>query len=177
MMRPGILKANAALACLLCLLPVAAAASLPSEKDILGLFSKIFPDTRSIGVIYSEDKHEQTVGIIREHAAKKKIEVKSLKVSSIKEFSEALNNLKGAVDTIWVLDDSLYSNMEVWKYFVMFTMRHRLKTIVHSEKALSLGGLFYCPDTSEVIINKRVLDLLGVKVKEGAGPVKYYGEK
>jgi len=176
MKPPRYLIVTIALLLCQCLLPATALASLPSEKNILELFVRVFPDTKNIGIIYSEPKHEQTVKIIKQHAKELKIEAKSFKVSSIKEFSEALNELKGAVDTIWVLDDSLYSNMEVWKYFIMFTMRHRIKTIVHSEKALSLGGLFYCPDTTEVLVNRRVMDLIGVKAREDVAPVKYYGE-
>lgn len=164
-----------ALLVLLCVVPASAPATPPTETEVLDLYLKVFPDTKSIGVIYSEEKNEQSVRALEERGRELGIEVKSFKVSSIKEFSKALSYFKGLVDTIWVPDDGIYQSMEVWKYFVMFTMRHRIRSIVHSEKSLAMGGLFFSPEENEILINKRVLDMLGLEVPDGV-PVKYHGE-
>ena len=97
-----------------------------------------------------------------------------VKVPSLKEFSQRLGEIKGKVDTFWVIDESLFSVQEVWNYFMMFTFRHRIKTVVFTEKALSLGGLFYYTEDQEIMINKRILDVIECRVSEKAGPVKYY---
>jgi hypothetical protein len=132
---------------------------------------------KSIGIIYSQPQYEETIGRLTESARGKEINVIKVKVPSIKEFSQTLGEMKGKVDTFWVIDESLFSVQEVWNYFMMFTFRHRIKTVVFTEKALALGGLFYYTEDKETMVNKRILDVLGCKVSEKAGPIKYYSGK
>ncbi len=150
------------------------AASAPSESDVLEAYLRVFPGARSIGVIYSDSKHEETIQNLEKCAKEKNIGVIKLKIPSIKEFPSATRFMKDNVDTFWVPDDPLYSGNEAWTYFVMFCLRSGKKTVVFTENALTRGGLFYFTEKKEVMINKHILNAFGLKIEEKAGPVKYH---
>jgi hypothetical protein len=152
-------------------------ASAPVQGEVLDAYLRAFPEVKNIGIIYSQPKYEEIIVNLAESAGAKEVKVIKVKVPSIKEFSETLGDMKGKVDTFWVIDESLFTVQEVWNYFMMFTFRHRIKTVVFTENALALGGLFYYTEDKETMVNKRILDVLGCKVSEKAGPVKYYSGK
>ncbi len=162
------------LSCLLVFYPVLNNVSSLSGNEVLDAYLRAFPDVKSIGVIYSEPKNEVLIKELERTAKAKKIEVLKVRAKSIKDFPDALRILKDDVDTFWVLDDQLFSMSEAWNYFIMISLRNRIKTVVFSEKALASGGLFYYTDKKEIMINRRIIGLLGLKVSEKAGPVKYF---
>jgi ABC-type uncharacterized transport system substrate-binding protein len=102
------------------------------------------------------------------------VKVVVTRVASVKEFPGALQAIKDRVDTVWVLDDEVYSIQETWNYLIMFCLRNKLKTVVSTDKALQLGGLFYCGPDQSCRVNKRILEVLGMTVSERAGSVQYY---
>jgi len=150
-------------------------AAPPTEKDTFEAYLLAFPDTKAIGVIYSEAKNDQSIKKIEDCAQEKNVVLIKMQASSIKDFPDALRQMKDKVDTLWVPSDALYSISESWNFFIMFCLRNRIKTVVLNEKALAGGGLFFLTENSEIIINKRILDVLGLKVSDKAGTVKYYG--
>lgn len=149
-------------------------ASSPSQSDVLEAYLRVFPDVKGIGIIYSDAQKEKAIHKLEKIATAKKIKVIKARVPSVKEFPQALRDMKGRVDTFWVLDDPLFSLKEAWYYFVLFSLRNHIKTVVFTEKALASGGLFYYTDKKEVMINKKILEVLGLKVSEKAGPVRYF---
>ena len=151
-------------------------ASFPTESEVLVAYLQAFPEVKSIGIIYSQPDMEDTIQKLTESAETKKVNVIKIRAPSIKEFPQALRDMKDKVDTFWVLDDPLYSMKEAWTYFIMFSLRNGIKTVVFSEKVLADGGLFFYTEKKEIMVNKRILDVNGFKVSEKAGPVKYFGE-
>ncbi len=149
------------------------AAPPPGDKT-LESYLKVFPGVRSIGVIYSQTSLEPTIRQLESGAKTKNIKVVKVLSPTVKEFPAAVTALKNQVDTLWVLDDPLYSVQDVWAFFLFFTIRNQIKTIVSTEKALKEGGFFYFSEGREVILNKRMLDILGIKVSSLAGAVKFY---
>lgn len=152
----------------------------PSAPPLLGealqAYLRVFPEVKSIGVIYSEPKNEGPIKDLTQSAKEKNILVVPIKVASIKEFPGACREAGGKTDTVWVLEDSIYSVVpDAWSYFILLAMRNRVKIVVSSEKALASGGLFYYSEEKEIVINARILKLLGLQVPPEAGPVKYYG--
>jgi len=160
----------------LCLILVAAAGSAvpPKIDKSLETYLKVFPEVKSIGVIYSRADLEPAIRQLESGARAKKIKLVKISSPTIKEFPDAVTQIKDQVDTIWVLDDPLYSVQDVWAFFLFFTIRNNLKTVVSTGKALSEGGLFYYNDLQEVVINRRMLNLLRLKVSSNAGEIKYY---
>jgi len=158
-------------------LPIVDHASSPAPNEVLEAFLKAFPEAKNIGVIYSQSELEEAVKKLEESAVSKGVRVIKSRVSSIPEFSKSLSEMKGKVDTFWVIDESLFSIQEVWNYFINFNFRHQIKTVVFTEKSLSQGGLFYCPESEKIVINKRVMEMSGFKVSGEAGPVTYYSAK
>jgi len=142
--------------------------------EVLGSFIKAFPETRKIGVFYSKPEFEKAVSDIEKCEAAAGLTITKIKVETFKELPDALRNAKDNVDTIWMLDDSLFSVQEAWNFFIMFVFRSKIKTIVPSEKTLSLGGLFFVNDKKESMVNERILKVLELKVSEHAGEVKYF---
>jgi hypothetical protein len=151
-----------------------AGAVTAGEAEALEAYLRVFPEVKSIGVLYSEPRHEEGIARLSEAAAKHKVGVIKVKVPSIKEFPGALQDMKGKADTLWVVDDQLYSLQEAWNFLVMFTLRNKIKTVVATEQALGVGGLFYYSPAKEVTVNKRILEVMGLTIAEKAGPVKYY---
>ena len=150
------------------------AAAGPAEE--LALYLKIFSQTKSIGIIYSDPKNEAAVAALKSGAEALKLKLLAVKVASINEFPQALREMQTQADTVWVLDDPLYSNLDAWKYFIMFSLRHQLKTVVPSRRALELGGLCCFPEPGKALLNKKVLKLLGLEPSPGEAEVSYYGE-
>lgn len=146
------------------------------DRGAVAAYVSVFPDTKSIGIVYSDKSLEGRIDLIKKDAEEKKIKVIISHAPTIKEFPQALRDLKDKADTIWVLDDPLYSVADAWKYFILFTLRAQIKTVVPNEKSLSQGGLFFYTEEKEALINKRVLDIMGLKVESEGVPIKYYGE-
>ena len=156
--------------------PAARPSASPSLGEALQAYLRVFPEVKNIGVIYSESKNEDPIKNLTQSAKEKNILVVPIKVSSIKEFPGACREAGSKADTVWVLEDSIYSVVpDAWSYFVLLAMRNRVKIVVPSEKALASGGLFYFSEEKEIVINLRILKVLGLKVSPEAGPVKYYG--
>jgi len=149
------------------------AAAGPAEE--LALFLKIFPQTKSLGIIYSDPKNEAAVAALKSAADTLKLKLLAVKVASINEFPQALRELQPQADTVWVLDDPLYANLDAWKYFIMFCLRHQLKTVVPNRRGVELGGLCCFPESGKALINKKVLGLLGLDLGPQAAEVSYYG--
>jgi hypothetical protein len=154
---------------------VAAGSGGSSTGVVLEAFLKAFPDSRTIGVLYSEPQFEGAITELKAKAQERGIEVMPVKIGSIKEFPDQLQNMKGKADTLWVVDDPLYSLQEVWNFFIMFTLRNKIKTVVFTERALQYGGLFYFSPAQESMINKRILEAMGLTVSPEAGTVLYHG--
>ena len=149
------------------------AAAGPAED--LALYLKLFPSTRSIGIIYSDPRNEAPVAALRSAAETLKLKLLPVKVASLQQFPQALRGLQPQVDTVWVLDDPLYANLDAWKYFIMFSLRYQLKTVVPNRRAVELGGLCCFPESGKALINKKVLGLLGLEPGPQAAEVSYYG--
>ena len=152
-----------------------ARAQSPSESEVLEAYLRVFPEVKAIGIVYSQADKEEGIQKLEELAKAKKVKVIKVRVPSLEGFPQALREMKEKVDTFWVLDDPLFSLKEAWSYFVMFTVRNGIKTVVFSEKSLASGGLFFYAENKEVLINKRILEVNGFKVSEKAGSIKYYG--
>lgn len=125
-------------------------------------------------MIYSENSLDKSIRELETAAKARNIKVVKILSPSMKEFPGAVKQIKDQVDTIWVLDDPLYSVQDVWSFFIFFTIREKIKTVVSTEKGIKDCGLFYFSDTKEAVVNKRMLDILGLKVALDAGEVKYY---
>jgi len=154
--------------------PASGTTAPQSIEKTVEAYLRVFPDAKSIGVIYSQDALEKTVRQLETIAKARKIKVVSSRIPSIKEFPAAVKELKDQVDTFWVLDDPLYSSQEAWSFFIFFTIRNKLRTVVSTEKGLKDCGLFYFSGDKEAVVNKRMLDILGAKVSGNAGEVRYY---
>jgi len=151
-------------------------ASPSVENEALAAYLRIFPGVKNIGVIYSESRNEEPVKNLTQSAKQNNINLIKVKVSSIKEFPKACREVGAKVDTVWVFDDLIYTSVpDAWSYFILLTVRNSLKTVVHTEEALSSGGLFYYNAQKEIVINRRILKVMGLEVPEDAGPVKYLG--
>jgi ABC-type uncharacterized transport system substrate-binding protein len=146
----------------------------PATGEILEAYLKVFPDVKIIGVLYSRPEFEETVKDLEAGARARNVFVIKYKTPTIKDFPVALLDMRGKADTIWVLDDPIYSMSEAWSYFIVYTLRNRIRTVVSNEKALKDCGLFYYSPNKEIVVNKRMLYVLGLEVSEGAGKVKYY---
>ncbi len=140
----------------LCLLPLLSTAQTQNDKKTLEVFVKTFPKTKSIGVIYSDEALDKRVESLKEAAAAMNIELEAVRITWIKIFPQTLDKMKGKADTVWVMDDPIYSTAEVWKYFIFFTIRNKIKTVVPNEEKLKQGGLFYCPENGEPMINEKI---------------------
>ncbi len=146
----------------------------PSIAEAFEAYLLAFPDVKNIGVIYSKAENEATIGELEDIAKSKNVGVIKFRSPTIKEFPKATRDLKDKVDTIWVIDDPIYSIHEAWSYFVFFTMRNRIKTVVSTEQALKECGLFYYTAEKEIVVNKKILGVLGLSVSSDAGPITYY---
>jgi len=153
--------------------PASGTAATPVDKT-LEAYLKVFPETKSIGVIYSQASFEPSLKQLEAGAKAHNVKVVKVNCPGIKEFPAAITGIKDQVDTVWVPDDPLFALPDVWSFFLFFTIRNQLKTVVSTEKALKEGGLFYYSENKEAIINKRMLDIFGIKVSSLGGAVRFY---
>lgn len=104
-------------------------------------YKAIVPRLKSVGVIYNTNNSDD---LIREaNAAAKKLGLKlvAVSVSSQKEVPEALRNMLGKVDALWMVPDQTVVTTDSFKYFLATTLENGVPFLAASDIFVEAGAL------------------------------------
>lgn len=87
---------------------VTGSSDLTPTSSVMELILKFYPNTKSIGTMYSssEVNSEQQVGLFKKEAEKRGISVREATVSSVNDIQQAAKSLIGKVDLLYVPTDN-----------------------------------------------------------------------
>jgi ABC-type uncharacterized transport system substrate-binding protein len=154
----------------------AATMGVGADKVVSRLVA-VFPETGSVAVVYSDPGTEAYVVKAEAECKSREIKFAKYRIESYEEIPATVRFLFGKIDTLWIMDDPIISQTDTLNYILLNSVQQRWKTVVQSEEWVKRGGLFCLSESGESVINKGILDFLGLSVPEGSGPVKYIGEK
>ncbi|MBI4745359.1 MAG: ABC transporter substrate-binding protein [Deltaproteobacteria bacterium] len=122
--------------------------NIPPEEQFNALL-QVVPSARRIGVIYEPSKSQSAVNEAEAAAGKLGVHLISRKVKTGAEAINAINQLEGTVDALWMLPDTTAITPESVEYMLLFSFKNRIPLIGISEKYVKNGALFALTFDSE----------------------------
>ncbi|HEY6873555.1 MAG TPA: ABC transporter substrate binding protein [Geobacteraceae bacterium] len=116
------------------------AMNLPPEK-FLDLVMRLSPRPKVVGIIYDPAKTGQLVKRAQQAARARGIEIMARDVGSPKEVPEALNGMKGVIDTLWMLPDTTVVTPETVELFLLASQENRVPVIAFAAKYVEMGAV------------------------------------
>jgi putative ABC transport system substrate-binding protein len=110
----------------------------PSPERYLPLFSSI--RSRRIGIVSNVTRSSAYIRQARRAAAALGIELLVREVKSSQEVAGQLDSLKGLVDALWMLPDSVTSSGEAADAHFLHSAAHRIPVITFSSAYLASGA-------------------------------------
>ena len=102
------------------------ALELPAEMQLL-MYSYLFPEIRTLGVLYSESHNSQWFDIAGSQAKEVGLSLYGKAIKNASEISPALNKLLSKVDALWLISDPivLHDSNQVQQIFAEATTRKK----------------------------------------------------
>lgn len=122
--------------------------SIPPEDQFNALL-KFVPSVNRIGVIYDPARSEADIRVAEAAARKLGLNLITRKVNSGAESINAITQLEGKVDALWMFPDTTAVTPESVEYMLLFSFRNRIPLIGISEKYVKNGALFALTFDSE----------------------------
>lgn len=99
---------------------------LPAEMQLF-IYSYLFPEIRTLGVLYSEDHNQQWFNLALSQAQELELSLRGRSVNNSNEITPALQQLLPQVDAIWLISDPviLYNIKQVQKIFTTAAEHHK----------------------------------------------------
>ncbi|HEX8960771.1 MAG TPA: ABC transporter substrate binding protein [Geobacteraceae bacterium] len=114
--------------------------NLPPER-FLDLLARIAPRPKVVGIIYDPAKSGHQVRRAQQAARARGIEIVTREVHSPREVPEALNNLKGMINALWMLPDTTVITSETVELFLLASQENRFPVIAFAAKYADMGAL------------------------------------
>ncbi len=148
--------------------PVSGVGMLPAPERYLEVCKGM--GTKRVGVIYDPTRTGYYLKRARLAAQQAGIELVARDVRTPREALVKLEQLKGAVDAIWLLPDTTAVATEIVEAYFLFSMQHKVPIIAFSEQYLAKGAVVALEvDRSE--LGRQAAELANARLKGGAKQV------
>jgi putative ABC transport system substrate-binding protein len=111
-----------------------------SPEKHFSVLHKLLPTIKTIGVIYDPRRNGTYIKKALYFAKTEGIELIAKEVNSPKEVPEALENLRGKVDLLWILPDITVITPETTDFLLLFSLQNKIPIHVFSDKYLEMGA-------------------------------------
>ena len=101
---------------------------------------KVIPRMKSLGLLYDPYRNTVFVEKAREAAEETDIRLLPSVVHSLRDVPSALNDLKSAIDALWMLPDPAINSPEALEMLLLFSLENKIPILTFSEKYLRLGA-------------------------------------
>lgn len=122
--------------------------NIPPEEQFSSLL-QVVPSVNRIGVVYDPARNQGTIHEAEAAAKKLGVSLISKKIKTGAEAINAVNQLEGKVDALWMLPDTTAITPETVEYMLLFSFKNRVPLIGISEKYVKSGALFALTFDSE----------------------------
>ncbi len=112
-----------------------------SPDAYLTTIRQMFPHARKIGVLYDLRHTGSFVEEAAEIADRMGIELVMRSVSSAREVSGVLKEMRNAVDILWMIPDSTVVNPETVDSIMLFSFQNRVPVFSFSRKYVEMGAV------------------------------------
>jgi putative ABC transport system substrate-binding protein len=112
-----------------------------SPAKFIGAIQDIFPNARSIGIIYDPRYSENFVTEALRAAQSRGVELVLKKAGRPAEVPALIDSMRGKIDVFWMLPDMTVVNPETVKYLLLFSFQNKVPVFTFSEKYVELGAL------------------------------------
>jgi len=113
--------------------------TIAPERQIAQI-RRVLPNTRKIGILYDPKKSSFFVRRAQAVAREHRIDLLVKEVDNPKSVPGALNNMKGAVEALWMIPDTTVVTPETAELIMLFSLENRLPVVTFSTKYLDMGA-------------------------------------
>jgi len=103
---------------------------------------RIAKDTKTVGVIYSNDENHKKVEAAARVASGMGMKLEAQEVSTPQDVTQALEKLSKKADILWTIADNLLSNPQIVKGIMLFSFKNKLPVIGLSLEWVKAGALY-----------------------------------
>ncbi len=115
--------------------------NIPPEEHFSALL-QVVPSVKRIGVIYDPSRNQAAIDEAGAAAGKLGVNLIPRKVNTGADAINAINQLEGMVDALWMFPDTTAITTESVEYMLLFSFKSRIPLIGISEKYVKNGALF-----------------------------------
>lgn len=101
----------------------------------------VLPETKKVGLLYDPRRTETLVSELRTTAKPHKISIEQRWIQSPKNVPDAIMEIGGKIDALWMLPDLTVVTPETIEFFLLFSLENKIPIITFSEKYVELGAL------------------------------------
>lgn len=117
------------------------ALDLPPEEYVK-VAQEIIPDLRFLGFIYNPDFDTGKIEELRFLEDRLGFYTVGAEVKTVQDIQEALKNINGKVDVLWLPNDPLIINEQNFTAIIDFVSKNKIPTFVSFRPLLALGAVF-----------------------------------
>ncbi len=111
-----------------------------SPEKHFSILHKLLPSVKTVGVLYDPRRNGPYVKKAYSIARTEGIELLAREVSSPKDIPEALENLRGKIDLLWVLPDITVITPDTTDFLLLFALKNNVPVHTFSCKYLDMGA-------------------------------------
>jgi putative ABC transport system substrate-binding protein len=113
---------------------------IPPARQV-DILLKIFPDCKTIGMVYNPDNSQNFVLAARQAVQSRSVDLITGKITSSKDIPSFLDNTKTNYDIFWILPDASIITPEVIESFLLFSIEKRIPLLTFSRKYVEWGAM------------------------------------
>jgi putative ABC transport system substrate-binding protein len=113
--------------------------TIPPARQLAGLIA-VLPDAKRVGTIYGPRNSSRFIAKAQAAAARLGIELLAEKARSPKQVPELLANLRGKIDSFWILPDLTVLTPQTLEKILLFSLIEKAPVLSFSEKYLEEGA-------------------------------------
>jgi putative ABC transport system substrate-binding protein len=136
-----------------------------SLKTQLDWIHRMFPDKKTIGVLFSPKENQHIIAQARQITEAMGLTLFAKQVESPKDLPDALDSLSRRADVVWGLTDSVVLTPETAEGILLFSFRNRIPFVGLSTSWVKAGAV-YALDRDYVDIGQQCGELAGKVLRE-----------
>jgi putative ABC transport system substrate-binding protein len=111
-----------------------------SPEKHFSILHKLLPSVKTVGVLYDPRRNGPYIKTAVHFARTEGIGLVAEEIYSPKEVPNALENLRGKVDLLWILPDITVLTPETTDHLLLFSLRNKIPIHAFSVKYLEMGA-------------------------------------
>ncbi len=104
-----------------------------NPSEIFSKIKSLFPETKTIGILYDPGKSGKTIALAREAAGAEGISLLPVEVDSENRIPGAIRSLIGRADLLWIIPDSTVVTPESLDFLFLASLENSLPIIAFSD--------------------------------------------